>query len=297
MEFVGDVVVSDDAKTAWIRVTTFINVGVVPSKLVRVDIDPNSATYGQRCLEHTFPGEIVWTSHRDHDGILHLISYTTAFQATLHEIDTNTKPSTILASTRISSPPVGTFSLGALEPAIGGLVTAIGPAVPGQPAGWANTVAFATKRSGILTVIASAPAGGWCIPYTIDVHSSFERYGAGTPGTNAYRIVDCPAPGGPPSLGNGNFEVVVQTSGVAAQLPWLVLGVTPWRDGRQIAGIELYTAPLIVLEMSAQGAISRAPLPLPHDPALLHAAVYAQGIHLESGGVLATSDAVHMTIH
>jgi len=286
-------VVSPDGRTAYV-ITQGNTGGQPPCRLYEVDVDQGSPTFGDNALLHTWSSESTLKPSISRDGMLYVAGFDMVqLESTLYRVDTTVRP--VVVTPPAFSPQNNVALFGpALEPATGQMVYASmnwNGTIGGQQ--FANSLVMSGKNGGALTLLAAEPAGGWGLPWAIDINSSFQRYGTGTPASNSYRIVDCPNPNGLSQIGNLGFGITVQVTGTNAPVfSWMLVGFAPasWF----FMGVDAFVQPWIAPPMTA-GPQPRFALPIPNNAGFIGTSFYAQGAHIDPGG-LAASDAVCLTI-
>src|SRR5690606_18699343 len=127
----------------------------------------------------------------------------------------------------------------------------------------------------------------------IDVNPNPEVFGAGSPGQATYGW-QVPNPGGLPLVGNAGFSltVEVEAGNPTPGFVWFGLALDPEPD--TVQGATLLLEPTLIVTGVAlpfPGPMTLA-LPIPNQPALVGATLFAQSFHLESGAELAASPAI-----
>jgi hypothetical protein len=161
----------------------------------------------------------------------------------------------------------------------------------------ATTLAFqiALLSGGTTVPIANPPATSWGVITGIDVLDSLTTYGDDSPGANTYMWAHAPSPGGIPTIGSTSFGLTVEASpGLpAASALWLSLA----RSTVSVLGVTVLVdlGPGFLASVPIP-ATATATLPLAITPALAGLTFYAQTVHLENGGVLATSGGLRFSV-
>jgi hypothetical protein len=131
---------------------------------------------------------------------------------------------------------------------------------------------------------------------SIDSNPNPENYGAGTPGTAAYRWLTAPNPGGLPEVGNTSFSLTVAADQSIAAPGVVMLGqaaIAPLT----VLGVDVVVDPSSAVFLgSVLVDTAEVPLPLPANPALVGIELYAQSFWIEPAGNLTASNGVSMTV-
>lgn len=144
------------------------------------------------------------------------------------------------------------------------------------------------------SLVTGGPAGGWGVLSSLDANASIDEYGVASGSTPAPRWHLAPNPGGSPTLGNAGFSLT--SNGPATTLATLwVLGFSsvavalPWGTG----SVQLLAFPDALAFLPASSTLM---LPIPNVAALAGVEVFAQCGHLDSGGGMAASSGVRVTL-
>ena len=115
---------------------------------------------------------------------------------------------------------------------------------------------------------------------------------SGTPGTSAYTWAVAPNPGGMAFVGNATFSLTLRSDSGALPLGVVFLG--PNRISQRVAGVLLGVDPFssAAIPIAPVGGETTIPLPVPNDPGLGNARLFAQGVLVEANAELASSDVV-----
>ncbi|MFO1077286.1 MAG: hypothetical protein U1E73_06115 [Planctomycetota bacterium] len=166
------------------------------------------------------------------------------------------------------------------------------------PSGWApgfagpqlNTVSSVDPTTGVATVIASPPPGGWGVltRQGIAVFDAIDSYGPCTDGQGHYWFDNFPNPGGQPVPGNLGFSLTLQST---APLPVLsFLSLSFGRGALAVAGVQvLVDVGAASTTFLVPAAPLTFPMPIPAGLSLSGLLVTAQSFHLESSSAIAAS--------
>ena len=193
-------------------------------------------------------------------------------------------------SSPLLSPPLGNLNAVAVEKVTGDLALATW-----QPSPYPWSVLRRTS-AGAVTLLASAPPGGWGAPSGLTVNPNPEAYGPATLGAYAYSWEICPNAGGLPTVGNAGFSLTVSSTGSTSGFVAASLASASLPNFLGLRFTLLLDPAQIVLPPVPHGGT--IPLPIPNIPTLVGARLFFQSFHLDVGvsaGIAAT-EGVEVTV-
>ncbi len=153
---------------------------------------------------------------------------------------------------------------------------------PGFLATYFNSLSLVDPATGVATMIASPPPGGWGVMAGVAVNNAIESYGAPSDGQNHHWFENFPNPGGLPTVGNQAFSLTWRSAPGAPTLSTFVLSTG--RGSTQLFGAEILVDLNNSFLVTLPGATSTTiPLPIPNDPSLIGSVFTAQTVHFEGG--------------
>lgn len=185
----------------------------------------------------------------------------------------------------------------ALDRASGRVVVAGGfdPTWPQGPQ--LNALSAIDRATGAVTVLATAPVGGFGIvgQLGVAVNDGLGSYGRRSDGQAHAWFENFPNPGGEPLVGNGGFSLTLR---VDANVPLAsVLALSAGQGSTAFAGVEiLIDLGTLVTVMVPPGLSVRVPMPIPSDVALRGVVLTAQSVHVETSSGFAASRGLQMVI-
>ena len=185
----------------------------------------------------------------------------------------------------------------ALDRASGRFVVAGGnnPTWPQGPQ--LNALSVIDRGTGAVTVLATAPVGGFGIvgQLGVAVNNALGSYGRRSDGQSHFWFENVPNPGGQPLVGNGGFSFTLRAH---ANVPLAsVLALSAGQGSTAFAGVEiLIDLGTLVTVMVPPGLSVRVPMPIPSDVALRDAVLTAQSVHVEASLGFAASRGLQLVI-
>ncbi len=178
----------------------------------------------------------------------------------------------------------------ALDRAAGRFVVAGGADATWPVGPQLNALSVVERSTGVATVLATPPAGGWGIigQLGVAVNNPLASYGRRSDDLDHSWFENFPNPGGQPMVGSAGFSLTLRVAPNAPAASALILSAG--QGSVAFSGIEiLVDLGTAVLVMVPPGRSVVLPLPIPGDPALHGVVLTAQGVHAAAGtGLLAT---------
>lgn len=147
------------------------------------------------------------------------------------------------------------------------------------------------------TILLSNP--GLATPSGIDLYPNPHRFAPAQHGADTYEWVLAPNPGGLPLVGNSGFSLTLQRSTTTVPtVQLLALSAGRLAQPLQIGQAQIWLDPAKLIAVGSHGASPQIQwaLPVPNNTALVGIQLFAQSLHEEVGGRLASSAPLAFTI-
>lgn len=185
----------------------------------------------------------------------------------------------------------------ALDRASGRVVVTAGTNPTWPPGPQLNALSVIDRGTGAVTVLATAPVGGFGIvgQLGVAVNDALGSYGRCSDGQSHFWFENFPNPGGQPMVGNGGFSLTLR---VDASVPLAsVLALSAGQGSTPFLGIELLIdLGTLVMVTVPPGLSVPVPMPIPNDPALRDVVLTVQSVHVEASLGFAASRGLQMVI-
>ena len=147
-------------------------------------------------------------------------------------------------------------------------------------------MSLVNAATGVATVIAAPPPGGWGLMTGVAVNNAVASYGSPSDGQNRYWFENFPNPGGQPTVGNQGFSLTSRSKPGTAVWTGFLLSAT--RGSTPLLGANILVGLGGSIGWSIPSAKSTTiPIPIPNVASLSGAVLTAQTLHVETGPALA----------